>query len=80
MTRASPKAVRKLKQIETAAMKSSRAKVRKLAQKTSKSRRPKRTRPKTWTSDLVEAVEHLRLDFPMWDAKLGTGNTTLRLI
>jgi putative transposase len=37
-----------------------------------KSRRPKRTRAKIWTSALVEAVEHLRLDFPMWGgAKLG---------
>jgi hypothetical protein len=37
-----------------------------------KSCRPKRTRPKTWTSALVEAVEHVRLDFPMWRrAKLG---------
>lgn len=37
-----------------------------------RSRRPKRTRPKSWTPDLVEAVEALRLDFPMWGrAKIG---------
>jgi hypothetical protein len=70
--------VRKLKQIETAAMKS--LGLTCASSLRSKSRRPKRTRPKTWTSDLVEAVEHLRLDFPMWDAKLGTSNTTLHLI
>jgi putative transposase len=31
-----------------------------------RSKRPKRTRAKTWTSALVEAVETLRLDHPMW--------------
>jgi len=31
-----------------------------------RSRRPRRTRPKTWTPELVEAVERLRLDHPMW--------------
>jgi len=37
-----------------------------------KSRRPHRTRPRTWTSALVRAVERLRDDFPMWGkAKLG---------
>jgi transposase InsO family protein len=37
-----------------------------------KSRRPHRTRPKTWTSRLVRAVQDLRDDFPMWGkAKLG---------
>lgn len=37
-----------------------------------RSRRPKRTRPKTWMPALVEAVESLRLDHPMWGkAKLG---------
>jgi transposase InsO family protein len=37
-----------------------------------RSRRPKRTRAKTWTPALVEAVESLRLDHPMWGkAKLG---------
>jgi putative transposase len=37
-----------------------------------RSRRPKRTRAKTWTPALVEAVEALRLDHPMWGkAKLG---------
>lgn len=36
------------------------------------SRRPKRIRPKTWTPALVEAVQALRLDYPMWGkAKLG---------
>src|SRR5712691_11442846 len=30
-----------------------------------RSRRPKRTRAKTWTPALVEAVEALRLDHPM---------------
>lgn len=36
------------------------------------SRRPKRLRAKGWTSALIEAVEHLRLDYPMWGrAKLG---------
>ena len=38
----------------------------------SRSKRPKRPRPKTWTPALVEAVEALRLDHPMWGrAKLG---------
>lgn len=37
-----------------------------------RSRRPRRARPKTWSSELVQAVERLRLDFPMWGrAKLG---------
>lgn len=37
-----------------------------------RSRRPKRIRAKTWTPALVEAVEALRLDHPMWGrAKLG---------
>lgn len=37
-----------------------------------RSRRPRRTRPKTWTPALVMAVERLRLDHPMWGkAKLG---------
>jgi transposase InsO family protein len=37
-----------------------------------RSRRPKRTRAKSWTPALVEAVETLRLDHPMWGkAKLG---------
>jgi putative transposase len=37
-----------------------------------KSRRPHRMRPKTWTSQLVRAVQALRDDFPMWGkAKLG---------
>lgn len=37
-----------------------------------RSRRPHRTRPRTWTSDLIRAVERLRDDFPMWGkAKLG---------
>ncbi len=37
-----------------------------------RSRRPKRTRAKSWTAALVEAVEALRLDHPMWGrAKLG---------
>lgn len=37
-----------------------------------RSRRPHRVRPRTWTPALVEAVEHLRADFPMWGrAKLG---------
>ncbi len=36
------------------------------------SRRPKRMRPKTWIPAMVEAVEALRLDHPMWGrAKLG---------
>jgi putative transposase len=36
------------------------------------SRRPKRMRAKNWTPALVEAVEALRLDFPMWGrAKIG---------
>jgi transposase InsO family protein len=37
-----------------------------------RSRRPKRMRANTWTPTLVEAVETLRLDHPMWGkAKLG---------
>jgi putative transposase len=37
-----------------------------------KSRRPRRVRLKTWTPALRQAVERLRLDFPMWGrAKLG---------
>jgi len=37
-----------------------------------RSRRPHRTRPKTWTPALMRAVERLRRDFPMWGkAKLG---------
>jgi hypothetical protein len=37
-----------------------------------RSRRPKRMRAKTWTPALVEAVEALRLDHPMWGrAKIG---------
>lgn len=37
-----------------------------------KSRRPRRVKSKTWTPQLVQAVERLRLDFPMWGrAKLG---------
>jgi transposase InsO family protein len=37
-----------------------------------RSRRPHRFRPKSWPSDLVRAVERLRLDFPMWGrAKIG---------
>lgn len=37
-----------------------------------KSRRPHRTRPKSWTSALVREVEALRGDFPMWGkAKIG---------
>jgi transposase InsO family protein len=37
-----------------------------------RSRRPLRRRGKTWTSQLVRAVEALREDFPMWGkAKLG---------
>jgi putative transposase len=37
-----------------------------------KSRRPCRVKSKTWTSELVQAVERLRQDFPMWGrAKLG---------
>jgi transposase InsO family protein len=37
-----------------------------------RSRRPIRRRGRTWSSDLVEAVERLRLDYPMWGkAKLG---------
>ncbi|MDP1702096.1 MAG: hypothetical protein Q8L53_14210 [Aestuariivirga sp.] len=36
------------------------------------SRRPKRTRARSWSSNLVAAVERLRLDFPMWGrAKIG---------
>jgi transposase len=31
-----------------------------------RSRRPKRPRPAKWPSDLVMAIERLRLDFPMW--------------
>ena len=37
-----------------------------------RSKRPKRLRAKGWTPALVEAVERLRLDYPMWGrAKLG---------
>ena len=37
-----------------------------------KSRRPHHVRQKTWTSELVRAVERLRQDFPMWGrAKIG---------
>lgn len=37
-----------------------------------KSRRPHRVRQKSWTSQLVRAVERLRQDFPMWGrAKIG---------
>jgi transposase InsO family protein len=37
-----------------------------------RSRRPHRTRPKSWTPALVAAVERLRRGFPMWGkAKLG---------
>jgi putative transposase len=37
-----------------------------------RSRRPRRLRRKTWTPALVEAVEALRLDHPMWGrAKIG---------
>jgi putative transposase len=37
-----------------------------------RSKRPRRTRAKSWTPALVEAVEALRLDHPMWGrAKLG---------
>lgn len=37
-----------------------------------KSRRPHRGRKKAWSSELAQAVERLRLDFPMWGrAKLG---------
>ena len=37
-----------------------------------RSRRPRRTRPKTWTSPLIRAVERLRDDYPMWGrAKIG---------
>lgn len=37
-----------------------------------RSRRPHRPRPRTWTPELVRAVERLRDDFPMWGkAKLG---------
>lgn len=37
-----------------------------------RSRRPRRVRPKSWTSALVAEVERLRLDYPMWGrAKLG---------
>lgn len=37
-----------------------------------KSRRPKRVRQPAWTPALMEAVEALRLDYPMWGkAKLG---------
>ena len=37
-----------------------------------RSRRPHRFRSKSWPSDLVRAVERLRLDFPMWGrAKIG---------
>jgi hypothetical protein len=37
-----------------------------------RSRRPKRTRAKTWTPALIKAVQALRLDHPMWGrAKIG---------
>lgn len=37
-----------------------------------KSRRPRHVKQKTWTPQLVQAVERLRLDFPMWGrAKIG---------
>lgn len=37
-----------------------------------KSRRPHRVRQRRWPSELVRAVERLRLDFPMWGrAKIG---------
>ena len=37
-----------------------------------KSRRPHRPRPRNWSPVLVQAVERLRLDYPMWGrAKLG---------
>jgi hypothetical protein len=37
-----------------------------------KSRRPHKPRQKTWSSELVRAVERLRQDFPMWGrAKIG---------
>jgi putative transposase len=37
-----------------------------------RSRRPLRHRPKSWSSALIQAVERLRLDYPMWGrAKLG---------
>lgn len=37
-----------------------------------KSRRPHRVKQRTWTTELVQAVERLRLDFPMWGrAKIG---------
>ena len=37
-----------------------------------RSRRPHRTRPKTWSPALVALVERLRLDYPMWGrAKIG---------
>jgi len=37
-----------------------------------RSRRPRRLRPKSWSSALIRAVEALRLDYPMWGkAKLG---------
>jgi putative transposase len=37
-----------------------------------KSRRPHRVKPKRWSPALVQAVERLRLDFPMWGrAKIG---------
>jgi len=37
-----------------------------------RSTRPRRTRAKSWTPALIEAVERLRLDHPMWGrAKLG---------
>jgi putative transposase len=39
---------------------------------TPKSRRPRRVRQKGWTPTLRQAVERLRLDFPMWGrAKIG---------
>src|SRR5215208_4690516 len=37
-----------------------------------RSKRPRRMRPKSWTPELVEAVEALLLDHPMWGrAKIG---------
>ena len=37
-----------------------------------RSRRPHRVRARTWSSDLIRAVERLRGDFPMWGrAKIG---------
>ena len=44
-----------------------------------RSRRPHRFRSKSWPSDLVRAVERLRLDFPMWGrAKIRRGPQSLR--